>query len=85
MQRFHDELAKLDLLQRKPPQKKPPQKKLSPKKFSLHLEKNLPIGSGLGSSASSIVAAIVALKPFLSPTARTKKATGIDGRVRRAV
>lgn len=34
------------------------------KHISLHLEKNLPIGSGLGSSASSVVAALYALNQF---------------------
>lgn len=36
---------------------------LSP--VQLHLEKNLPVGSGLGSSASSIVAAVVAINAWL--------------------
>ncbi len=36
-------------------------KELAPLKVKMHLHKNLPIGSGLGSSASSIVAAFYAL------------------------
>ncbi|WP_394200134.1 homoserine kinase [Shewanella waksmanii] len=32
--------------------------------LTLHLEKNLPVGSGLGSSASSVVAALYALNEF---------------------
>ena len=35
------------------------------KPLRLTLEKNMPIGSGLGSSACSIVAALVALNKFL--------------------
>lgn len=40
------------------------QKGLPVKTLALHLTKNLPIGSGLGSSASSIVAAFYALNAF---------------------
>ncbi|WP_026377463.1 homoserine kinase [Aestuariibacter salexigens] len=39
-------------------------KGVSARPCALHLSKNLPIGSGLGSSASSIVAAFVALNHF---------------------
>ena len=40
------------------------QRNLSTQPLSLHLDKTLPIGSGLGSSASSIVAAFYALNAF---------------------
>lgn len=48
------------------------QKGLEPLRIALHLHKNLPIGSGLGSSASSIVAAFYALN------AHTGKALGVN-------
>jgi len=41
---------------------------LTPLKVRLHLHKNLPIGSGLGSSASSIVAAFYALNAHAEKT-----------------
>ncbi|WP_298718297.1 homoserine kinase [uncultured Oceanisphaera sp.] len=40
------------------------QKGVSPKPLVMTLEKNMPVGSGLGSSATSIVAAFVALNAF---------------------
>ena len=40
------------------------EKGLSSKPVSLELEKNMPVGSGLGSSACSVVAAIVALNEY---------------------
>ena len=36
------------------------------KTFKIHLDKNMPVGSGLGSSASSIVASFVALNQFFA-------------------
>ncbi len=36
------------------------------KYFKIHLDKNMPVGSGLGSSASSIVAAFVALNQYFA-------------------
>ncbi len=48
---------------------------------SMNLEKNLPIGSGLGSSASSIVAALAALNAFFDSPLGDEALLGLMGKL----
>ena len=51
---------------------------------AMTLEKNMPIGSGLGSSACSVVAALVAMNEHCGKPLNGKPDAGVDGRDGRA-
>ncbi len=60
-------------------------KKITPQNFSLILEKNLPVCSGLGSSASSIVAAIFALNTYYDKVFSDEELLILAGQMENAI